>query len=371
MRNFAVDFQPKKLSIYIYQQKNMKKINAILGALCVVATAFAAQVSPVQALRFAPSFEPAVIDADAATIKANADVVATDAKSFTTAKAELVDSTATQGYWQIFAQSNDTVVVLSAIAKQVAGTYAISDLYADYTYLGIYDSSTKKITGKISFASGSLTIKEANDGSYAVSGTLVGSDNIEYTLSITITPADPYEYDEESGDVNKTFSSSATQQSQSYNQGGVYMLALGITDNSASTVLYFITSSVDGTIFVPAGTYTIDDSYATGTVIASEGLSNNYLMPSYYCTISKGYADKAYFLVSGTVTVENSNGNLKLTVDAENSKGVKVHIDYNAPYTDLINTKSTLNGVKTLGADGVLYIQTEKNTYNAQGAIVK
>ncbi len=350
----------------------MKKINAILGALCVVATAFAAQVSPVQALRFAPSFEPAVIDANAATIKANAYVVATDAKSFTTAKAELVDSTATQGYWQIFAQSNDTVVVLSAVAKQVSGTYAISDLYADYTYLGIYDSSTKKITGKISFASGSLTIKEANDGSYAVSGTLVGSDNIEYTLSITITPADPYEYDEESGDVNKTFSSSATQQSRSYNQGGVYILALGITDNSASTILYFITSSVDGTIFVPAGNYNIDDSHATGTVIASEGLDDdNYLLPSYYCTISKGYADKIYFLVSGTVTVENSNGNLKLTVDAVNSKGVKVHIDYNAPYTDLINTKSTLKGVKTLGADGVLYIQTEKNTYNAQGAIVK
>lgn len=349
----------------------MKKINAILAALCVVATSFAAQVSPVQALRFAPAFEPAAIEANTTTT-ASTNVVATETKSFTAEYAELVDSTATKGYWQIVAQSNDTVILLSASAKQVAGTYALSDLLSDYTYLGIYDSSTKKITNPISFASGSITIKEANDGEYTVSGTLVGSDAIEYNITIDIIPFDPYEYDEESGDVNKTYSTNATQKSGSQSGQGINLLYLSITDNATSTVLYFFTQSIDGTIFVPAGTYTIDDSQSVGTVYASEGLTeDNYLTPSYYCTIKGNYADKLYFLVSGTVVVANNNGNLKLTVDALNSKGVKVHIEYDAPYTDLINAKTTLKGVKTMGADGVIYIQTENNTYNAQGAIVK
>ncbi len=173
--------------------------------------------------------------------------------------------------------------------------------------------------------------------------------------------------------MNKTFSTGATQKSDSKSAQGINLLYLSISDNASATVLYFFTKSIDGTIFVPAGTYTIDDSQNVGTVYASEGLSeDDYLLPSYYCTInSKGYAEKSYFLVSGTVVVANNNGNLKLTVDALNSKGVKVHIEYDAPYTDLINAKTTLKGVKTMGADGVIYIQTENNTYNVQGAIVK
>lgn len=349
----------------------MKKINALLAALCVVATSFAAQVSPVQALRIAPAFEPAAFEANTTTT-ATANVVATDTKSFTAEYAQLFDSTATQGYWQIMAQSNDTVILLSAVAKQVAGTYALSDLYGTYTYLGIYDSTTKKITNKISFASGSITIKEANDGTYTVTGALVGSDAIEYNITIVITPYDPYKYDEESGDVNKIFSTGATQKSGSQSAQGINLLFLSISDNASATALYFFTKSIDGTIFVPAGTYTIDDSQSVGTVYASEGLSEDkHLMPSYYCTINGQYAEKLYLLVSGTVVVANNNGNLKLTVDALNSKGVKVHIEYDAPYTDLINAKTTLKGVKTMGADGVIYIQTENNTYNVQGAIVK
>ena len=79
-----------------------------------------------------------------------------------------------------------------------------------------------------------------------------------------------------------------------------------------------------------------------------------------------------YFLVGGTVTVENVGENdLHIVVDAWNSYDVPVKIDINTSATALTNVESEDAKAVKFIKNGQLYIQRGEKLFNVLGAMAE
>ncbi len=96
----------------------------------------------------------------------------------------LNDQTADKGWWLVEAYGDDCELVLSNAGSinHVDGTYTAADLDPEYSYL-------LTETDSINFVSGSIILATSAEGVFTVIGTLVGTDNIAYEISLTKTPA--------------------------------------------------------------------------------------------------------------------------------------------------------------------------------------
>lgn len=136
-------------------------------------------------------------------------------------------------------------------------------------------------------------------------------------------------------------------------------------DNSEILCVGFMADEIDSQITITPGTYEISASGEIGTAMASTGLTEDgYVTESYFATLTAdGYlTTPLYFLVSGTVVVENVDGQFKMTVDAVNSNGIPVHVVYD-PTAGSGNDKTPLQYDATEGAVDRSYT-TEEITIN-------
>ena len=110
--------------------------------------------------------------------------------------------------------------------------------------------------------------------------------------------------------------------------GAVYV-DIATADESEWLGLGFVFDNLEGET-VPAGTYEINNSGEVGTVLASQGIVDGYITESYFAAGDEegNLVAPFYFLVSGTVVVEDVDGAMKVTVDAVNSNGIPVRITY-------------------------------------------
>ena len=93
------------------------------------------------------------------------------------------DYVASDGWWQVMVE--DTAYFLTLSNKDavtaIAGTYTAEQLDPDYSYLGIYATETK-----VAFTAGSVTLA-VNGKQISITGTLTGSDSVNYELNILYT----------------------------------------------------------------------------------------------------------------------------------------------------------------------------------------
>ena len=93
------------------------------------------------------------------------------------------DYVASEGWWQVMVE--DTAYFLTLSNKDavtaIAGTYTAEQLDPDYSYLGIYATETK-----VAFTAGSVTLA-VNGKQVTITGTLTGSDSVNYELNIIYT----------------------------------------------------------------------------------------------------------------------------------------------------------------------------------------
>ena len=106
-----------------------------------------------------------------------------------------------------------------------------------------------------------------------------------------------------------------------------------VADATSMLALLFVYPEgvADAETTIPAGTYTISDSQAAGTVLASSGVSSTGSVG--YSFFAKTNAQgqlvpPLYFPVEGTVEVTKVDGGLKVEVNGLNSNGVAVHVVY-------------------------------------------
>lgn len=141
--------------------------------------------------------------------------------------------------------------------------------------------------------------------------------------------------------------------------------------------------AVSGTAVAP-GTYQITDTYAPGTVQASPGGDDEYDYPTYIATgfeYDSDYGDyfytKAYYLVSGTLKVENDPAGVKMTITGTTYYGSTVNATFVGAAVDVFADPDGIEDVEAKAADnntirkyvrnGHVVIAKGNRKFNVQG----
>ena len=224
---------------------------------------------------------------------------------------------------------------------------------------------------------GEVVVSEEN-GILSITVDAVNSNDlpIYITCEYDLNTKQGLQYDMTEGEVNRTYSDAdkvvfTTDYVAEY---GELYLKITAADGSDMISVAFFVEAVDSAITIPAGTYPINDTGATGTVFASSGVVDGSIYPSFYGTLaaSGGVTPPCYFMVGGNVVVENVDGHLKVTIDALNSYDVPAHIVYEADpvETGFENIKVSTNASKMI-KNNQLFIIKDGVKYNIMGSVVK
>ena len=276
------------------------------------------------------------------------------------------------GLYQVHGYTADSVYYISVTpqSSQVAGTFEVSDLNAKYSAIKYMDNN--KVV-KVSFLGGSVTATMTADSIITMQGALLGSDTILYNVKLTgkLVPEDTgMDYDSKEGEVNITYTGDQIKFTDKVTEKG--QLYVTLTAGTDYTSLLFFVEAVDPAITIPAGTYTIDDSYETGTLLANPGVQNGSIYPSFYGQLtSEGIGDPIFFLISGTVKVENKGGKLYFEINAKNSYDRPIHIIYTASSTGMENSAVAAPAVRKVIENGQLFILRGEERFNVLGAKIR
>ena len=207
------------------------------------------------------------------------------------------------------------------------------------SFYGMLNSKGQFLTPLYFLESGNVVV-EVVDGNLKISIDAANSNNVPMTIvyevggkSEKVEVKGPLKYDatETDGALDVTYGADATVELT--NGNGYSILTVASPDATNEVDLAFFYDAADPETVIPAGTYTIDESYTSGTVLASTGVnSQGQVSLSFYANLNASgqLATPIYFLVSGTVEVTKVDGQLKVEVNAVNSNNVPIHIVYDA-----------------------------------------
>ena len=229
--------------------------------------------------------------------------------------------------------------------------------------------------------SGNIVVEHVN-GNPKITINAVNSNNVPMTIvfevggkSEKVEVKAPLQYDatEADGALDYTYGEDAVAAATDKGWYGT----LDVEDATSMLALLFVYpegATADAETTIPVGTYTISDSQAAGTVLASSGVSNTGgIGYSFYGTVdAEGYIElPIYFLVDGTVTVTKVDGKLAVEVNGLNSNGVAVHVVYGGTDTAVEDVTSVGGEIKKCLENGQLIIIKNGVKYNATGSVVK
>lgn len=356
----------------------MKKIYALFMTLCLIISTTAAPLAGV-AKKSYPLYQPEVVKAELALDAMQKAPAATQGLQYDAEAGELIryynetDQIAidadylSQGNLYIDIMAGDYSDYLSLLlfvedtvegAIIPEGTYPITSEPAYNTALASqgYDATQGVIPcayyplvmqgGKLYIntpmyfmQSGNVVVEHVN-GTPKITINAVNSNNVPMTIvyevggkSEKVEVKTPLKYDATAADgaLDYTYGEDAVVETT---DKGFYGM-LDVADATSMLALLFVYPEgvADAETTIPAGTYTISDSQAAGTVLASSGVSNTGSVG--YSFFAKTNAQgqlvpPLYFPVEGTVEVTKVDGKLKVEVNALNSNNVPVHVVYDA-----------------------------------------
>ena len=253
----------------------------------------------------------------------------------------------------------------------VMASAGLTDEGLTYSLYGTLDEEGNVVPPCWFMTGGEVVVTE-EDGVLKIAVDAVNSNNLiiyvtcEYKLEAQQQGL-PYDATAEDGELNRTYGAEdqvffTTDFLQDF---GMLFVDVMPADNSEILCVGFMADEIDSQITITPGTYEISASGEVGTVMASTGLTEDgYVTETYFATVTAegGLTLPLYFLVSGTVVVENVDGQFKMTVDAVNSNGIPVHIVYD-PTATSGNDKTPLQYDATEGAVDRSYT-TEEITIN-------
>ena len=356
----------------------MKKIYALFMTLCLIISATAAPLAGV-AKKSYPLYQPEVVKAELALDAMQKAPAATQGLQYDAEAGELIryynetDQIAidanylAQGnlYVDIMAGDKSDYLTLLLFVKDTVegaiipeGTYPITSTPAYNTALASqgYDATQGVIpcayyplvmqggqlyinTPMYFMQSGNIVVEHVN-GTPKITINAVNSNNIPMTIvfevggkSEKVEVKTPLKYDATAADgaLDYTYGEDAVVETT---DKGFYGM-LDVADATSMLALLFVYPEgvADAETTIPAGTYTISDSQAAGTVLASSGVSSTGSVG--YSFFAKTNAQgqlvpPLYFPVEGTVEVTKVDGKIKVEVNGLNSNDVPVHVVYDA-----------------------------------------
>ena len=261
------------------------------------------------------------------------------------------------------------------------GKFDENDFYTSETYIKVFNEVTKEYE-EVWPQKATLTVTISKDSVLTAVGEFICDDGILYHLTF-ITNFEGVKFNEDNADtpLNYTYNPKSQVIVKDYIKGyGMIYLGIMAHDYSLLTSVYFYANEMHPVIGIPEGVYPINNSAQPGTVIASRGIGMEDGLPleSYVCKmyVEGDYiyydAEGLYMLVKGNITVENVDGKLKVNIDAFNSQGMPVKVEYVGALTDVENipTDTTVGAVKMI-KDGQLVILRNGKTYTITGSVIE
>jgi hypothetical protein len=298
--------------------------------------------------------------------------------------ADFENNIAMDGYYVLsgYNKENTLFISLAPFADEVAGTFVNDGVFSrfgegQYDFYCDYSAVYKNVNGEAvpySVEKCTMTVTEEANGAIKAVATLIAADAVQYEVTMTTTYNNHLNYDAEEGAIDRTYTADDEVIIEAYEDGSAYFEVMA-ADGSDLCALYFIAEDYDKDITFMPGTYTISDSQEYMTVLASVGVVGGSIYPSFYGYMSedgKGIVPPLYFMVGGTVEVENRNGKLYIEVNAVNSYNVPIHIVFDGTkQTTAVENITTEKGATKRIENGQLLINRNGNTYNVLGAQIQ
>lgn len=250
-----------------------------------------------------------------------------------------VDYVESEGWWQIYGGNEQYYISISNVeTTQAEGTYTISDLDGDYTYLGVINGAD---TTWVTFSSGSVTLSiDATTGNVTIAGVLGGEDGNAYNFNLlfAIPKAETTVY------VNIT--DGAIEDSiEEYNDITLY--GTDANDVYVQLDFYPVTQIV--------GSYTEADLYPEYSAVF-EG-EDGYAIYSLTATITAGNGNGDYNVVADILCYNNTLYKVTMYIPAEEPTGIE-------------ETLAAGKAAKVL-RNGQLLIMKGDKTFNMTGARIR
>lgn len=268
-------------------------------------------------------------------------------------------------------QINDTQESASVLASTGMGASGLTySLYATLDEEGYIVEPCWFMVG------GEVVVSEEN-GILSITVDAVNSNNLPIfiTCEYDLNTKQGLPYDMTEGSVERTYSDADQVKfiTDYVAQYGELYLDITAADGSDKISVAFLVEATDSAIVIPAGTYPITNTAATGTVFASPGVQDGSIYPSFYGKLSAngGIVPPCYFMVGGNVVVENIEGHLKVTINALNSYDVPATIVYEASATAVENVTVEGKNASKMIENNQLFIIKDGVKYNVMGSVVK
>ena len=318
----------------------------------------------------------------------------TDIVEVTYEAAEFINNMDYSGTYSLLAYGPDslTAMLISLYAyseEEIAGTFVNDGKFglfgegqyefdAANTYYGIYNADFE--TYDLVYAEkGEVVVTVDEEKNITLKGHVICEDAVQYNVTMKSKIQRPHlDFDSQDTPVDRIFTAQdeVTTQDMIEEMGMIYF---SVQSKEYWDVFDFslIVEEADPDIVLPVGEYEINDSGDYNTVLAGQGIDMwmGMMTPGFYGFVNEeGYIlEPMYFLVAGNVVVsKNSDGTLRVEINAVNSYDVPVHLVYDASATGLENIQvSGIVEAQKMIVDGQLVIIRNGKAYNALGAIVK
>lgn len=286
--------------------------------------------------------------------------------------ADMVNLTS-MGIYQLQGYTEDYKMLYIAISSYtIEGDFTVDNFFAqgEYTIFQYMTDDNQVVSA--TFLAGNISVSLSDDNIVTMKGQLLASDTILYNVNMSGKfKKEGLSYDAESGPVNKAYTNSEIELDT--NTKGKIYASLKATNGSDMALIGFNVEATDPDITIPAGVYTIDKSGDKGTVTACPGILGGKVTASFYgkCNASGALQTPMYFMVAGTVTVENRDGNLFIEVDALNSFDIPIHITYTVTETALENSTVESSSTRKVIENGQLLILRGNDRFNVLGTKIQ
>lgn len=286
--------------------------------------------------------------------------------------ADMVNLTS-MGIYQLQGYTEDYKMLYIAISSYtIEGDFTVDNFFAqgEYTIFQYMTDDNQVVSA--TFLAGNISVSLSDDNIVTMKGQLLASDTILYNVNMSGKfKKEGLSYDAENGPVNREYTNSEIE-FDTKTKGRIYA-TLKATNGSDMALIGFNVEATDPNITIPAGVYTIDKSGDKGTVTACPGILGGKVTASFYgkCNASGALQTPMYFMVAGTVTVENRDGNLFIEVDALNSFDIPIHITYTVTETALENSTVESSSTRKVIENGQLLILRGNDRFNVLGTKIQ
>lgn len=291
--------------------------------------------------------------------------------------ADMVNFLSAKGLYQMCGFTADSTYYISVVpqSRQVDGDYTVANLNDTYSAIQYFDANGEIVTVK--FLDATINVTMSADSIITMKGEVLATDTVLYKITLTgkfVEEDTGMDYDSKDGEVERAYTGDEISFTTDYvEEYGELYVRLTAADGTDRAMIGFYINALDPEITIPAGVYPIDDSGDEGTAMASPGVENGSVYPSFYGQLTEdGYIKTPmFFLVSGTITVENKAGKLFFEVNAQNSYNRPIHITYGLDATAVENTVATSDAVRKTVENGQLIILRNNVKFNVLGAKIK